>query len=105
MSLSLKTVRTLTDCLSDKSVTTALIAAVTGRTAPNPRTQKAIIENLCSNRASGLEVISAVVSGAKLSGNTCRRIIQQMSGDGDGDAGNELINFIQTTPNTHKIFL
>lgn len=105
MSLSLKTIRTLTDCMSDKSLTMRLISAISGRTALDTRTKQAVIENLCANRKSGLEVASAVVSGAKLSLPTSRLIIQQMAGDGDGDPGNELINFIQSTPNTHKIFI
>jgi hypothetical protein len=104
MSLSLKTIRTLTDCLSDKSATNALVNAITHRTALDSKTKEIVIENLCADKKAGLEIVSAVVSGAKLSQNASRSIIQQMAGDGE-DSGNELINFIQSVPNKRKIML
>jgi hypothetical protein len=105
MSLSKKNQNVLIDAMADKKAALELVAAVMARVPLSAHAQQAVIGNLCANKKAGQEVIAAVVSGAKLSDFAARKVIICMAGDNAGQAGNDLINFIQSVPNSKKIML
>ena len=119
MALALKTQRTLVDALSNKTAAAELQAIVAARAGTPSRT---LVQCLCDAMASGqtvgangkipngLEVLNALVSGANLSLKARQKILTMMAGDGTPTgyvhaAGNELINFIQTVPQTSNTTL
>ncbi len=106
MALSTKTNIALIDALASKTAAAAFVAAVNARsTAALTTSQKSRIIELCAGPKAGAELIAAMASGATLSIKTSKTIIVGMAGDGVYAAGNELINFVQSTPNSKKINL
>ena len=106
MALSTKTNIALIDALASKTAAAAFVAAVNARSIAALTTdQKSRIIEMCSGPKAGAELLASIASGATLSVRTARRIIVGMAGDGVYAAGNELINFVQSTPNAKKINL
>lgn len=106
MALSSKTQIALIDALASKTAADAFITAVAGRnTSALTTSQKSRIIEMCGGKKAGDELIAAMASGANLSVNTAKRIIVGMAGDGVYAAGNELVNYVQSTPNAKKINL
>ena len=100
MALSTRTMNTLIDALASKTTATAFVAAVGARsTAALTTNQISRIVDMCGSQKAGNELLASMVSGATMSASTSKRVIIGMAGDGAGLAGNELLNFVQTTPN------
>ena len=106
MALSAKTNNPLIDALASTTAAAAVVSAVGARsTAALTTSQKNRIIAMCGSAKYGNEVIAALASGATLSAGACRAVVQGMAGDGAGAAGNELINFIQSSPRANKFNL
>lgn len=119
MALSAKTSKNLAVALSNKSASTELQALVAARSGTPSRV---LTQCLCdalisrSTRGNGLlpsvgfEVLAALTSGANLTLKARQRILSMMAGDatpagGAHAAGNELINFIQSVPQSKNTTL
>jgi hypothetical protein len=107
--LSNSTYEVLVDALASESAAAELQSKIQARSIANisPDLQRRIIDGLGSSKA-GNEFIAAIASGAQLSLPTSKRVIIMMAGDatqagGLNAAGNELINFVQTTANAKNI--
>lgn len=101
MALSNYTYIRLVDALTDVNAANDFVSSVNGRVAPQTDTQKRIII-MMTDSASGsplnagpfaAEVIAAISSGAALSNEAKRRLLIGLA---DADAGNELVNFVQS---------
>lgn len=98
--LSTKSQLVLIDALVSKPAATALLAAIAAR-APLSSKNQVILANALTSQINSKtktqsvidEVSAAIVSGAALSLNAKKRIIEMMAGY---TSGNELINVIQT---------
>ena len=107
MALSTKTLSTLVVALASKAAATEMVAIITARSGTaSPDLQRRLVDVL--GRTAGKEVIAALTSGATLSLKASQRVIIAMAGDGTPKggphaAGNEMINFIQSTPNAKNI--
>lgn len=100
--LSKNTFNVLVDTLASRPAATAFQAAVIGRHALDLKSQVILSEGLGSQLKSRTklpsavdEVVASIVSGAPLTLSTKREIIKAMS---SAQAGNELINFVQSSP-------
>lgn len=95
MALSKLTAIRLDDAFTSKSNSAAFQAAVAARSPLSPNLQADLIVAFTASKKDGAELIAAVVSGAALSKDAARRCLIAL---GDAVAGNELINFIQSSP-------
>ena len=112
MALSTKTFNTLVDALSSKPAANELVKMVGARSgSPSRVLTQCLCDALVAKQVVGangvvgvgVEVLNALVSGANLSLKARQRILTMMAGDatsagGPHAAGNELINFIQSAP-------
>ena len=119
MALSTKTFNTLVDALSSKPAANELVAIVNARAgSPSRILTQCLCDALIAKQVVGangavgvgVEVMQALVSGANLSLKACQRILIMMAGDstsagGPHAAGNELINFIQSAPQSKNTTL
>lgn len=110
MALSSKTLNTLVDALSNKSAATELVSLVTARSGKPSRVLTQCMVDAMAGKTTGNEVLAALTSGANLSSAARKKILIMMAGDATPTgyvhaAGNELINYIQTTPQTSNTTL
>lgn len=117
--LSAKAQKTLVVALGSKAAATEFQAIVNARAGTPSRVLSQAVSAAMTSRTvleangripTARELLSALVSGANL-GLACRRkMLIMMAGDstpsgGMEAMGNELINFVQTTPQTRKTVL
>lgn len=99
MALSSYTRLRLTDALTSSAASADVEASVLGREAVTKDTKQRLDDTLGSDgltgQAFGDEVANAIVSGDPLSHEAKRKILIALA---DERAGNELINFIQSSP-------
>ena len=93
MALSKLTAIRLDSAFGIKANSNAFQAAVVARVAPSKKLAAAIVVALAANKSSA-EIIAAISSGVTLTLAAKRRCLIAMGGD---VAGNELINFIQSS--------
>lgn len=110
MALSAKAQKTLVVALANKAVATEFQALVAARAGtPSAGLKRAVVDAM-AGKNTGNELIAALTSGANLSLNARKKMLVMMAGDatpagGMEAMGNELINFVQTTPQTGKTVL
>jgi hypothetical protein len=119
MALSAKTHVNLIDALSSKAAALELEAIVAARAGtPSRVLTQALSDAMTSastrggslNAPTAFEVLAALVSGANLSLKARQKLLIMMAGDatptgGAHAAGNELINFIQSVPQSSNTIL
>lgn len=104
MALSAKAQKTLIAGLASKAAALelqVLVAARAGKASPD--LQRRIVDTC--GRGSGALIIASLTSGATLPASAQKRLLIMMAGDtlatgGPHAIGNELINYIQTAPQT-----
>ncbi len=102
MALSSKTFNTLVDAITSKDAAQELVNLVNARAGTvSPDLQRRLIDGL--GRNSGTAVAAALTSGASLTLAVRKKVLIMMAGDatptgGAHAAGNELINYIQSVP-------
>lgn len=108
MALSAKAQKTLVVALGSKAAAAEVQALVAARSGSiTPATRRAVVDAM-AGRATSAELIASLTSGATMSLNTRKRILTMMAGDatpsgGMEAMGNELINFVQTTPSAKTV--
>lgn len=110
MALSLKAQRTLVDALANASAAKEFQALVAARSGTPSRTLTQAVIDAMAGKNTGTELLKALISGANLSLSARKKMLIMMAGDatpagGMEAMGNELINFVQTTPQTSKTVL
>lgn len=93
MALSKKTASALDHTFASMALSKEFQIAILARGIPSKKLKAAIVIALAANKSSA-EIIAAVSSGAALTLAAKRRCLIAMGGD---VAGNELINFIQSS--------
>lgn len=110
MALSAKNQTILAVALSSKVASAELVKIVNARAGTPSRVLTQSVVDAMAGKGTGEELLAALVSGATLSVKAQKKVLIMMAGDatpsgGMEAAGNDLINFIQTTPLAKKVVL